>query len=341
MVKCEQDACGYVPDLVPNVWQNGCSAAWSDAAAIMPWEIFKAYGSKAFLSEFYPMMRQHIDYIGKITKTPFLWTGCASFGDWLALDNKKDRKGATRQDFISSAFYAYSTSRVIKAGKALNYNVQKYEMLYENIRTAFIKTFVPETQTECALALFFDLTDNKKEVADRLAKKIRNCGNHLQTGFVGTPYLLYALSENGYVDLAYELLLREEFPSWLYSVKCGATTVWEHWDSKNENGDFWSADMNSFNHYAYGAVIAWVYEIAGGITPLVPGFKKIHISPKSTKRLESFALRLKTRSSEIAVRWKNEKSKTIYEIISPVTAVIEIEDERYDLPQGGEIVISK
>ena len=335
MIKCEQEVCGYVPHIVPNVWYRGCSAVWGDAATIMPWEIYKMYGNKAFLAEFFPMMKRHADYIGEVTTTPYLWTGGTHFGDWLALDGK-GMEGASRHDFIASAFYAYSVSLVIKAGEELKENVDDYRTLYPKIRAAFLQTYEPETQTECVLALQFDLTDDKKATAEQLARKIADCGNHLQTGFVGTPYLLYALSDNGYTDLAYGLLLREEFPSWLYSVKCGATTVWEHWDGKNENGDFWSAEMNSFNHYAYGAVIAWVYEIAAGITPLKPGFEKIRIAPEISGRLESLEVRLKTRRGEIFVKWQWKNGIAEYEIETPADTVIEIAGNKYELPRGGK-----
>lgn len=130
--------------------------------------------------------------------------------------------------------------------------------------------------------------------------------------------------------------MREEFPSWLYSVKCGATTVWEHWDGKNENGDFWSAEMNSFNHYAYGAVIAWVYEIAAGITPLKPGFEKIRIKPEISGRLESLEVRLKTRRGEIFVKWQWKNGIAEYEIETPADTVIEIAGNKYELPRGGK-----
>ena len=145
-------------------------------------------------------------------------------------------------------------------------DVQEFEELYENIVSTFKKRFSKlRTQTEHVLALYFELTDNRAKTAAELVKMIRENGNRLQTGFVGTPYLLYALSENGYADVAYDLLLQEAYPSWLYEVNHGATTIWEHWDGVRDDGTIWSSDMNSYNHYAYGSVMDWVYSVAAGI----------------------------------------------------------------------------
>ena len=132
----------------------------------------------------------------------------------------------------------------------------------------FRRTFTDyRTQTEHVLAVHFNLAEDPAKTADALADMVVSCGSRLQTGFVGTPYLLHVLSSYGHTDLAYTLLLRTEYPSWLYPVTKGATTVWEHWDGIMENGDFWSTDMNSFNHYAYGAVADWVYEEAAESIP--------------------------------------------------------------------------
>ena len=134
---------------------------------------------------------------------------------------------------------------------------------------------------------------------------IRSCGTKLQTGFVGTPYLLHALSAHGYTELAYDLLLRREYPSWLYPVTKGATTIWEHWDGQMENGDFWSSDMNSFNHYAYGAVADWVYTVAAGIQTVEekPGYAAVRIAPQPDKRLDWLEASVETRHGLVRSRW--------------------------------------
>ncbi len=335
MLECEQSAFGCTPDVVPNVsCRKTFSSVWSDASVIVPWEVYRAYGDKRFLEEFYPVMERHIRAIGEATSTRFLWTGSGVYGDWLALDGNNGYYGASDKDFISSAYYAYSLQLTILAGKELGKDVSEYLDLYNNVRNAVINTYTPKTQTECVLALYFNLTNDKKVIAKRLAEKIRQAGNSLQTGFVGTPYLLFALSENGYTELAYELLLKEDYPSWLYPVKCGATTVWEHWDGRNENGDFWPPEMNSFNHYAYGAVVAWIYSVAAGITPLESGYRKIKIEPNATDKLQFLSVRFKTRYGEVFSAWKHVSDYLEYEIFTPVEAVVVIENDEYKLSAG-------
>ena len=164
--------------------------------------------------------------------------------------------------------------------------------LFEKIRAAFNREFVTpsgrlfsNTQTAYVLALAFDLTDNKSYAAQKLSELIEKNGGAISTGFVGTPYICSVLADNGHEKLAYDLLLRREFPSWLYSVKMGATTVWEHWDGINEKGEMWSDHMNSFNHYAYGAIAEFLYRKCGGITPLAAGYKRILIKPISDERI--------------------------------------------------------
>ena len=335
MLKLEQNATGFTPDFVPNVsCKKTFSSGWSDAGVIVPWEIYKAYGDKRFLEEFYPVMEKHIKAIGEISSTRYLWTGGKAFGDWLALDGKSGYYGSTDTDFISSAYYAYSLQITISAGKEIGKDVSDYIELYNSVRNTFINTYTPQTQTECVLALYFNLTNDKKVVIERLVSRIKQAGNSLQTGFIGTPYLLFALSENGYTELAYDLLLKEKYPSWLYSVSCGATTVWEHWDGRNENGDFWSPEMNSFNHYAYGAVVAWIYNVAAGITPLKSGYREIKIVPHATDKLQFLNVRFKTRNGEVFSGWKRNQNYTEYKISTPVDATVVIDGNEYRLFAG-------
>ena len=161
-------------------------------------------------------------------------------------------------------------------------------------------------------------------------------GTRLQTGFVGTPYLLHALSQNGYAELAYDLLLQEQFPSWLYSVKCGATTIWEHWDGRNDKGEFWSRDMNSFNHYAYGSVADWVYGVACGIQTVeeAPGFAKIRIAPVPTDKLDHLSASIDTRHGTVSSRWFHDGDVIRYEITTPVASAIVIDGKEYEVAAG-------
>ena len=162
-------------------------------------------------------------------------------------------------------------------------------------------------------------------------------GNQIRTGFVGTPYILHTLSRYGYQKLAYTLLLRREYPSWIYSVRKGATTVWEHWDSIKQDGEFWSPDMNSFNHYAYGSVIDWIYEVAAGITHTEenPGFQKAVIEPKADKRLGYLKVSLETRSGKFVSGWSyDDQEKVRYDITTPVSAEIRIKDRTWHVKPG-------
>ena len=164
-------------------------------------------------------------------------------------------------------------------------------------------------------------------------------GNKLQTGFVGTPYLLYALSENGYAQTAYSLLLQEEYPSWLYEVNHGATTIWEHWDGIRDDGTFWSTDMNSYNHYAYGSVVDWLYSVAAGIKPVEDkaGFEEVIIAPVPDKRLGSIKVSLDTKYGKIVSSWYYEGDKVRYEITTPVKATIIIDGERHCVESGSYV----
>ena len=323
----DQGENGSIGHVVPDLLQDPkSSAAWGDAATICPWEVYMAYGNPAILENQFECMKGWVRYITDTTQDTWLWTGGTHFGDWLGLDAPSGSyKGSSNEDFIASAYYAFSTSLVIKAGKVLGRDVSEYETLYKNIVETFRKTYpVYSTQTECVLAAHFKLAPDCQAAADQLADMVEKCGVKLQTGFVGTPYLLHVLSNYGHTDLAYSLLLREQYPSWLYPVTKGATTIWEHWDGIMENGGFWSADMNSFNHYAYGSVADWVYGTAAGITPVeeAPGYAKVKIAPMPDARLDWLKATLDTRHGQIRSEWKKSGCCWRYEITTPVEAEI-------------------
>lgn len=335
----QMDANGAVPHIVPDMFRQdfGC-AAWGDAATIIPWQMYQTYGDREILENQFASMQEWVDYITRVTTTPYLWTGGWHFGDWLALDAPSGSyRGSSRENLLATAFYAYSTDILVKTGKVLGRDISKYEALYKNIVHAFRKNY-PEyqTQTEHCVALYLGLAENPQKTADSLAKLVQTAG-HMETGFVGTPYLLHALSDYGYGELAYELLLREEYPSWLYSVTKGATTVWEHWDGIMENGEFWSSDMNSFNHYAYGAVIDWVYEKAAGIQPAQPGFQKVTVAPMPTDQLDWLEVSLDTAYGKIISKWCHAEGRIRYDITLPVAGEVVIADVARSLPAGSYI----
>ncbi len=271
---------------------------WSDAATIIPWNVYQFSGDKDLLKETYPNMKMYVDSaieMDKSTGTPYLLDSGFHFADWLALDAKPGEPlGATDMHYVASVFYYYSTTLVARAAKVLGLEEEEYYNHHASlIRQAIREKYMDhgminvDTQTAYVLAIYFQILeeDEIQQNVDRLAAKIHENNNKLQTGFVGTPYLNFVLSQNGYTDLAYDLLLNEEYPGWLYEVNLGATTIWERWNSVMEDGSMNPEGMNSLNHYAYGSIAEWIYREVCGLNPLVPGFKKVLIKPKPDKRL--------------------------------------------------------
>lgn len=343
--------CG-VPMIVPNFWGGTMkSTAWGDAATVVPWTIYMMYGDKTVLKDNFATMRGWVDYMTNTTIEPNLWIveeeqkQKQHFSDWLGLDAPYGSyRGSSDENLIASAFYAYSTAIVVKAGKVIGEDVSKYETLYENIVSAYKAKFTElKTQTEHVLTLFMGLTDNKKAVADSLVKLIRDNGNKLTTGFVGTPYLLHALSENGYSDVAYDLLLQEDFPSWLYEVNHGATTIWEHWDGIRDDGTIWSKDMNSYNHYAYGSVLDWIYTVAAGIktSEEKAAFRSIEIAPHPDKRLGALDVKFRSIRGLVISKWTYEGDTVRYDISTPSNAHIIIGQNHYDVKPGSYVFFEK
>ena len=343
-MRLDQGKTGYIPNIIPQTvcwdWSTAESsgAVWGDSATIIPYQLYLTYGNREILKKHFGCMERYVKYIGSVTKEKYLWAGCGQFGDWLGLDAPEGSyRGSSNEDFIASVFYRHSVGILCEAGKIIGKNVEKYERLHVKITEAIKKTFKEyKTQTECVLALHFGVAENREAVAKQLNDMIKENGTRLKTGFVGTPYLLHALARNGYDDTAYGLLLQDKFPSWLYSVKQGATTIWEHWDGKNEKGEFWSKDMNSFNHYAYGSVADWVYEYALGIKPSAekPGFEKIVVEPHPSDRLEWLSGTLCTKYGKIVSKWYHENGKIHYEITVPKSAEIIINGVAHKVKKG-------
>lgn len=316
----DQGRDGCVPHVIPNISDDmGGSSAWSDAAVICPWEIYRTYGDKAVLEEQFDSMKAWIDWMRERSENGRR-SGGSHFGDWLGLDSPEGSyTGATPADLIATAYYKYSTELFIKAAHALGRDVTKYENIPAEAAAAFRREYMENgrvknaTQTACVLALYFDITDDRAATVGQLNELIERAG-HLETGFVGTPYLLHALSDNGYAETAYDLLLRREYPSWLYPISKGATTVWEHWDGIKPDGTMWSTDMNSFNHYAYGAVADWMYGAAAGINsdPDRPGFEHIIFRPVTDRRLDFVKASIDTRRGTVASEWRRENGRIKY-----------------------------
>ncbi|AUS97594.1 alpha-L-rhamnosidase [Clostridium thermosuccinogenes] len=329
-----------VPHVIPHVLDDNSysSSAWGDAATICPWTIYTCYGDKRILEEQYESMKHWVEYIRRQGDDEYLWNTGFHFGDWLGLDSKADSYvGATPVDFIATAYYAYSTDILAKTAKVLGKweDAAEYEELYKNIIVSFRKEFVTPngrlaspTQTAHVLALMFNLVDarDRKRVTRDLVKLIEQNGYHLTTGFVGTPYLCHVLSQNGHNDIAYKLLLQTDYPSWLYQITKGATTIWEHWDGIKEDGSFWSKDMNSFNHYAYGSIGDWLYRSVAGINTdsEMTGYKRIHITPKPGPGLEFAEAKLESMYGRVESAWAISEDSMKLKVCIPAntTAVV-------------------
>jgi alpha-L-rhamnosidase len=334
----DQEVDGRVPHVIPDVPVAGYgSSAWGDAAVICPWTLYQCYGDIRVLETQYPSMKAWVEYIRAQGEDEALWNTGFHFGDWLGLDAKENSYiGATPKDLIATAFYAYSTELLAKTAVILGQSEEAkvYEALHGRIVSAFRKEFVTPngrvaspTQTAYVLALMFDLLEEKDRywTAKMLADHIEENRIHLTTGFVGTPYLCLVLSRFGYTDLTYQLVMQKEYPSWLYSVIQGATTIWEHWDGIKQDGTFWSDDMNSYNHYAYGAIGDWLYRMVGGIDLIEPGYKKIRIQPQIGEQLSWAEASLNSVYGTIKVVWNKKDDGTVkMDVFIPANTTAEV-----------------
>jgi alpha-L-rhamnosidase len=298
-VAADQLPNGSVPFVVPDVLSAkdrpaAGSAGWGDAAVIIPWTMYLTYGDPKFLADQYDSMVKWVGFMRDRAGDDFVWSGDFHFGDWLAFaTTRSDYPGATTsKDLIATAFYAHATDLLARSARVLGKteDAATYARQLERIKAAFVNEFVTPagrvgeaTQTAYVLALQFDLLPEgmRANAAGRLAAEIRE-RKHLTTGFLGTPYLCHVLSRYGYLDEAYMLLERQEYPSWLYPVTKGATTIWERWDGIKPDGSFQDEGMNSFNHYAYGAIGEWMYGVMAGleIDEAAPGYKHFFVQPR-------------------------------------------------------------
>ena len=250
-----------VPHVVPDILESYSSSAWSDVAVIVPWVVYQIYGDKGILEENWKCMHEWVDYIKNNCEENGLWQSGFQYRDWLALDKEEsaDRTGATDKYMIANAYYLYVTDLVKQTAEVLGKKeeAEKYASLYETTLDAFQREYytetgriVSETQTGAIISLYFNLAREKdrKRILNTLLTNIENHKNHLSTGFVGTPYICHTLSENGAHEMAATLFMKEDYPSWLYAVNMGATTIWERWNSIKQDGTFDESGMNSLNH---------------------------------------------------------------------------------------------
>jgi alpha-L-rhamnosidase len=333
-VAAEQTPAGAIPWVVPDVihqfpmnrWQPKSTemieaagaAGWSDAAVVIPWRLYLAYGDTGILRAQYPSMARWVEYQRQRAGDDFIWSDEFQFGDWLDFFStaKSTYFGSTSTDLIATAYFAHSVDLLRRAAEVLGRNddAARYAVLFANVSQAFHARYVTHngqvgegTQTAYVLALEFDLLpESMRPLAARhLAEDVRTRG-HLTTGFLGTPHLLNVLSRFGYLDEAYRLLNRREFPSWLFPVTRGATTIWERWDGIRPDGSLQNPRMNSFNHYAYGAVGEWMYRVMAGldVDAGAPGYAHSLVRPMPGGGLTHVSATLQTRYGMLSAAWE-------------------------------------
>jgi alpha-L-rhamnosidase len=309
--------------------------AYSDAVVLCPWTHYLWYGDRDILRENYAAMTRYMEFLEEHRCRDFIrghpgvdpWGG---YGDWLAPDGSGHVEGGTPKDLIGTAFYARIAEILSRIAGILDLPVdrERFAALRESIANAFVRRFltsdgllVSGTQTAYVLALHFGLLpeSSRKGALAELVSDIRKRDFHLATGFVGTPYLLHVLSDHNELETAYRLLEQESFPSWLFPVKHGATTIWERWDGWTPEKGMQNKGMNSFNHYAYGAVGAWMYHVMAGLDldEAAPGFARIHFRPRPGGTVRWAEASLTVPRGRIAIRWELEPESFFCEFCIP------------------------
>jgi len=333
---------GSIPDVAPDaiacamkenpsVWpphRHDGNAAWGDAIVVCPWVIYQRYGDLRVLQENFGAMKRWIQF--QLRTSNDLIRPDTSYGDWLATDAVTPARAPTPNDLVGTAYFAYGAGLVSTIARLLGHEdeAQSLAALQQRIIASFRREYVAssgrlagDTQTGYLLALAFDLlpVSLRPNAVKRLVQLIERNGDRLATGFVGTPLLCPVLSRFGRDDVAFRLLFQEAYPSWLYPVQNGATTMWERWNSWTRETGFGDVGMNSFNHYAYGAVGEWLYESVAGIAPdpRWPAFKRIRLRPALTARLTRVEARLDSPYGEIRSTWRLQGSRLRWEIVIP------------------------
>ena len=297
----QMDLDGMVPDVVPSAGVHSTACVWGDSSCIIPWNMYQFYGDKKILEDQYDSMRNWVDYISRVDGDNHGWRSVFHYGDWLALDNPSGKTdevmGGTDEGYIANVYYAASAGIVAKAARVLGYeaDAKTYQALcdeqFEEVKKEYFSQTgrcCIKTQTALILALKYHLSENEELTKKTLRLLFQISGDKLKTGFTGMPLMCPVLSENGMNDLAYTLLLNEDYPGWLHEVKLGATTVWERWNSLDENGDISSTGMNSLNHYAYGSILEWVFRYVTGfrVSEEHPGSRHLLIAPTLNWKLK-------------------------------------------------------
>ena len=320
---------GAYPDVAPSLGRLGHGrAAWGDAGIICPHMLWRMYGEIRYAKRWWGDMCRYMDFLfteGNTHNGP----NAESYGDWLNVN------ADTPNEFVGQAYRLYNCRLMKEMAHALDLedDVQRFAELEETAREAFKKKFVDDaghltvkTQTACALVIVKELLDEKllSLAADDLAANVEAHNGYLTTGFVGVSYLCPALTKSGRSDLAVQLLLNEGYPSWLYEVNNGATTIWERWNSWSHENGFGDVSMNSFNHYAFGSVCGWMLESLAGIKPAEPGFRTLEIEPILTDRFDYVKASYDSVHGRVSVHWKKTEAGFEVEVETPVPANIHL-----------------
>lgn len=332
-VAADQQPDGSVPWVVPNVlWATaGASTGWADVATILPWNLWLAYGDRRALGEQYPSMKAWVEFMRAKSRDD-LWNTGFHFGDWLfyrPADDNDGKAAVTDKYLIAQCFYAHSTDLLVRAAEVLGKkdDAEAYGALLQKIKAAYLNEYVTPngrlvsgTQTAMVLALQFDMLPEslREKTAKSLVENVKAYGTHLTTGFLGTPHLCHVLTRFGHDSLAYSLLNQKTYPSWLYPVTRGATTIWERWDGIKPDSTFQAVTMNSFNHYAYGAIGDWMYRRMAGLDADAPGYKTLRIEPRPGGGFRHAAADLQTLYGLAASHWRaGEAGDLTFEITVP------------------------
>ena len=364
-VRAEQTRGGGIPNTVPvqgygfpETMPKKAIAFWGDACVFVPWALYLAYGDVNVLKENYATMKKYVKAckfwanIG-FGKNRYIWNDIPmmQFGDWVAPDVPQMGQWQARCKWTGTAALAASSGILSKIAKILgNEEDEKYyKKLNEKVSDAYVSVLTDgngkllnEFQTAYVLPLYFDMfpAEQKKKAAENLVKLIEKNDYCIGTGFPGTPYILFALADNGYADVAYKMLLNTKCPSWLYEVKVGATTVWERWDGLNEDGECpigsdGTGGMISFNHYGFGAVGDFLYRRVLGIEPIEAGYKKFRIKPVIGGDLTYAKGTLNTSYGVVKSDWKVLENAFTLNIQVPTGTTCEVE-----LPNGEKYAVN-
>jgi alpha-L-rhamnosidase len=341
---------GGIPNVIPDVTNKGTSSGWGDAATIVPWAVYRSFGYERILEDNYEMMKGLCRYYSTHPETKDLIHAGSSFGDWLQPYSEKTR-GQTPKDLIGTAYFARSAQLTAKAGAVLGHDEESktYETLSHDVAAAFTEEFFdgngklvaePATQTGYLLALGFDLlpAEQRQPAFENLQKLItEEAGGTLRTGFLGTPLINPVLTRFGDTKLAYSVLFNDRYPGWFFSIDQGATTLWERWNSYSHEEGFGKASMNSFNHYAYGAIGEWLYESVAGLQAAQPGYRRMRIAPRPMPQLTRAEARLETPYGLARSAWQIEGGKLNLSITIPPNTGAEVvwpDGRKQQLPPG-------